>query len=288
MSKDNVNHPPHYTNHPSGIECVEITRHMGFNLGNAIKYIFRAESKNKEEEDYKKALWYINNEVEKYTKHFIEKWDVFPEDDRYEISTYGKVRMKGKPNRSLVPLKSGYLTFIVVKNKKHKCFYVHRAVAMTFLGGISENQCVCHINGDKSNNNVYNLRVDTYQSNTNDRRYHKTHYYGQNNPSSVLTIKDVQEIRSLKGLMSENEVASIYPVSRASIGRIWRGESWGDYRTNFMKTVDSVCLKEKRDNIAKAIELICFATWSKNIMEDLEKARWYINDEIKKREDVKK
>lgn len=36
---DNINHPPHYTNHPSGIECIQITEHMGFCLGNAVKYI---------------------------------------------------------------------------------------------------------------------------------------------------------------------------------------------------------------------------------------------------------
>lgn len=37
---DNVNHPKHYNTHPSGIECIDITRHMGFNLGNAMKYIY--------------------------------------------------------------------------------------------------------------------------------------------------------------------------------------------------------------------------------------------------------
>jgi len=63
MSKDNVNHPPHYTNHPSGIECIEITRHMGFNLGNAIKYIWRADLKENTMEDLEKARWYINDEI---------------------------------------------------------------------------------------------------------------------------------------------------------------------------------------------------------------------------------
>ena len=36
---DPVNHPPHYNGHPSGVECITIVEHMGFNLGNAIKYI---------------------------------------------------------------------------------------------------------------------------------------------------------------------------------------------------------------------------------------------------------
>lgn len=60
---DAVNHPPHYTNHPSGIECIQITEHMGFNLGNAIKYIWRADLKGKDVEDLKKAVWYIEREL---------------------------------------------------------------------------------------------------------------------------------------------------------------------------------------------------------------------------------
>lgn len=37
VAVDLVNHPPHYTNHPSGVECITVVEHMGFNLGNAIK-----------------------------------------------------------------------------------------------------------------------------------------------------------------------------------------------------------------------------------------------------------
>ena len=42
MQEDKVNHPKHYTNHPSGIECIEITQHHDFCIGNAIKYLWRA------------------------------------------------------------------------------------------------------------------------------------------------------------------------------------------------------------------------------------------------------
>lgn len=43
---DSVDHPVHYGSHPSGIECIEVTRHMSFNRGNAVKYIWRADLKN--------------------------------------------------------------------------------------------------------------------------------------------------------------------------------------------------------------------------------------------------
>jgi hypothetical protein len=67
MSKneDVVNHPPHYTQHKSGVECIQITEHMSFCLGNAIKYIWRADLKDDAVEDLKKAKWYIERELSK-------------------------------------------------------------------------------------------------------------------------------------------------------------------------------------------------------------------------------
>jgi len=62
---DPVNHPQHYTSHPSGVECIQITEHMGFNLGNAIKYVWRADFKNDAIEDLKKAEFYIRREIQK-------------------------------------------------------------------------------------------------------------------------------------------------------------------------------------------------------------------------------
>lgn len=60
---DNVNHPKHYTSHPSGVECIEVTKHMNFNRGNAIKYIWRAGDKGNEIEDLKKSIWYLQDEI---------------------------------------------------------------------------------------------------------------------------------------------------------------------------------------------------------------------------------
>ena len=60
---DNVNHPKHYNSHPSGVDCIEITEHMNFCLGNAVKYIWRASLKGKEVEDLRKARWYIDREI---------------------------------------------------------------------------------------------------------------------------------------------------------------------------------------------------------------------------------
>lgn len=70
---DPVNHPKHYTSHPSGVECITVTEHMGFNLGNAVTYIWRCDLKNDEIEDLKKAAWYIQREITKREQARINK-----------------------------------------------------------------------------------------------------------------------------------------------------------------------------------------------------------------------
>ena len=62
---DMVNHPPHYTSHPSGVECIQITEHMNFCLGNAVKYIWRADLKGGGVEDLEKAVFYLRREIER-------------------------------------------------------------------------------------------------------------------------------------------------------------------------------------------------------------------------------
>lgn len=57
----------HYTSDPSGVECIQITRHRNFNIGNAIKYLWRAGLKesNSDIQDLEKAIWYINDEIKR-------------------------------------------------------------------------------------------------------------------------------------------------------------------------------------------------------------------------------
>lgn len=80
---DSVNHPKHYNDHPSGVECITVVEHMTFNVGNAIKYLWRAglkipeavvlmgatevmeRHKEKHLEDLKKARWYIDREIQR-------------------------------------------------------------------------------------------------------------------------------------------------------------------------------------------------------------------------------
>ncbi len=80
---DQVNHPKHYTSDPSGIECIDITRHRNFNIGNAIKYLWKAGLKedkdrkliDKQIEDLNKAVWYLVDEIHRLGGRCIVKTD---------------------------------------------------------------------------------------------------------------------------------------------------------------------------------------------------------------------
>lgn len=65
--EDLVNEPPHYKTNPSGVQCIEITRHLPFCIGNAIKYIWRYSAqgtgKGGNVEDLRKAIWYLEDEI---------------------------------------------------------------------------------------------------------------------------------------------------------------------------------------------------------------------------------
>ena len=75
-TKDRIN-PDYYKSHPSGVECIDITRHYCFSVGNAIKYLWRAglkteeglQDREKEIEDLRKAVWYINDRIEQLKNH---------------------------------------------------------------------------------------------------------------------------------------------------------------------------------------------------------------------------
>lgn len=64
-----VDHPKHYNVNPSGVECIDVVEHMNFNLGNAMKYIWRAGFKTQDPtEDLEKAKWYLERELSRLKK----------------------------------------------------------------------------------------------------------------------------------------------------------------------------------------------------------------------------
>ena len=68
---DHVDHPPHYNSHPSGVECIDVAEWMSFCLGNAVKYIWRADQKGGIE-DLRKAIWYLEREIARWKSEGLE------------------------------------------------------------------------------------------------------------------------------------------------------------------------------------------------------------------------
>jgi hypothetical protein len=79
MTTEKVNHPAHYNQHPSGIECIQIAEHLNFSLGCAFKYLWRAGSKEgvSAREDLEKALWYVKREKWKHDNFSLFKKFLF-------------------------------------------------------------------------------------------------------------------------------------------------------------------------------------------------------------------
>jgi Protein of unknwon function (DUF3310) len=68
VAHDPVHHPAHYTTHPSGVECIDVVEHLSFNVGNAVKYLWRAGLKDDRTQDLKKAVWYVEREIKRLSK----------------------------------------------------------------------------------------------------------------------------------------------------------------------------------------------------------------------------
>jgi hypothetical protein len=65
---EEVDHPDHYNRHPSGVECIDIIEQYPFNIGTAMKHLWRAALKGEAITDLKKAAWYVNREIERVSK----------------------------------------------------------------------------------------------------------------------------------------------------------------------------------------------------------------------------
>lgn len=221
-----MNHPSWYTSHPSGIEAIEVCERLSFNLGNAVKYLFRRDLKGRSVEDTMKAAWYLRREAQRLVK--FEQWLPMASDDRYMISSLGRVR-RGARFRKLVPTKAGYLSLVVsTPGEKHRLYYVHREVLTAFRGKPGPGCEAAHSDGNKKNNSLRNLRWTTHAENLADRIVHGTANDGERNGKSKITRKEALAIRELKGTASAESVAVRFGLSRMSVHRIWYGEAWRD------------------------------------------------------------
>lgn len=164
-----------------------------------------------------------------YKKSQVElpgsRWVVYPYDNRYAVSDKGQVKyLPHGTIRKPYTLKSGYQTLLFNNSGKHVSRYVHRMVIETFIGCIPKGMHVCHNDGNKQNNTLVNLRVDTVSGNARDRRIHGTAPLGETHRWHKLTESQVLEIRSSD--LSIKELAEKYGMSRGGIGHILNRDTW--------------------------------------------------------------
>ena len=111
MTNDPVEHPTHYASHPSGIECVDLTEHMNFNLGNAFKYLWRRDQKSDAVEDLKKARWYLQREASRIKRAMIAHIDRF--------NTFSAVEPEGNVLTAMHAIFSGHINLELLTSCEH-------------------------------------------------------------------------------------------------------------------------------------------------------------------------
>ncbi len=108
-----------------------------------------------------------------------EEWKIIEGFETYSISSFGNVR-NNKTDRILKQRlnRKGYIYVNLSKNNKNKKFSCHRLVAMAYIPNPENKTCVDHINNDKTDNRIENLRWVSVQQNNQNRRINKINKSG--------------------------------------------------------------------------------------------------------------
>ncbi|MEW5675547.1 HNH endonuclease [Flavobacterium enshiense] len=157
-----------------------------------------------------------------------ENWRIIKEAPNYEISDFGRLRHTFKNGKTKLVKPSENTTnkgkrdyqFYIIENKK---YYVHFLVLTTFVGTKPIGWECDHINGDKHDNTLQNLRYLTRSEN----RSHK----GSQHPNSKLNDEKVRQLRSLWQLkksldLNQQKLADLFGVTPSAISSAITRKSW--------------------------------------------------------------
>lgn len=164
-----------------------------------------------------------------------EIWvDIKPFNGQYQVSNFGRVRSLVFKNRTTnKPRKEPML--LKFKSKFGysriqlgiKSYFVHRLVLENFVGACPPNMECAHLDGNRSNCHLDNLKWVTKKENHSHKKLHGTHQSGERSGHSKLSLGNVLEIRDLrsKGLKLK-ELAHKYKVSETNISSICNYKTW--------------------------------------------------------------
>lgn len=165
-----------------------------------------------------------------------EVWRTYPKDERYEVSTFGRVR-RADTGRIRAPSvsKNGYLVCVFSRpGQKPSGHYVHRMVMETFVRDARQGEWVSHLDGSRSNNCIGNLCYESRSANMRRKIQHGTHNDCERNGQAKLDERRVVQIleRASTGEPAR-DIASAFGVSTSQIVRICRGDNWSAVHKNF-------------------------------------------------------
>lgn len=173
----------------------------------------------------------------------IEEWRaVVGYEGIYEVSSLGRVRSitrkcrspssggeRRVPGKILKPTPWGpYLSVTLYRDGKGLRQNIQWLVIIAFVGARPLGMEVCHNDSDHHNNRASNLRYDTRAGNFSDKLKNGTHQRGENSGCAKLTQNQVNKIRSLKGVRTQQSIADEFLVTQAHIGRILNNKVWID------------------------------------------------------------
>jgi len=163
----------------------------------------------------------------------MEKWLPIEGFPGYQISSLGRIKSfrKLKHGKILKTWKSprGYVNVLLYQKAERKPSLVHRLIGKAFIPNPHNKPQINHINAIKDDNRVENLEWVTASENVqhgyNERLTARA--FGNRNGNSKLTETQVRKIKQLRGLTQER-IAKMFNTSQTNVGRILRGEQWGD------------------------------------------------------------
>lgn len=165
-----------------------------------------------------------------------KKWKQVPGyEDIYSVSSCGVLRMDrkckkwGSVERTGSPNADGYLRVSMTKDGKRQKWFMHRIVALAFIGLNPKGLEVNHRDGNKTNNHASNLEYVTHKNNmkhaVETKLWNPNQGDGFDSPTSKMTREKLSAVIGLKGQTSANKASKITGVHRNTISKIWRGES---------------------------------------------------------------
>jgi len=153
-----------------------------------------------------------------------EQWKDVPGYENYKVSSTG--RIIGSKGKLLSPsiTADGYYRVSLYKNYRHKSKSVHSVVALAFIGERPDGYHIEHINHDKSNNSIYNIRYCTPRENYD--RGLSDNLYGKGVDHSRVKLSEDEVIEIYNNKLSQRKLAKEYGISQNMVHRIKSGKNW--------------------------------------------------------------